>query len=39
MLWENLGAAFAAVRAADELDVATAVFVSATVPSLESLRK
>lgn len=34
-----LRAAFSAVGAADELDVATAVLVSPTVPSLESLRK
>jgi hypothetical protein len=34
-----LGAAFAAVWAADELDVATAVLVASTVPALESLQK
>ena len=32
---ENLGAAFAAVRAANEFDVATTVLVSATVSSLK----
>ena len=34
---EDLRAAFAAVGAANELDMAAAVLVAATVPSLESL--
>lgn len=41
MKWEreDLGAAFAAVGAADELDMSTAVLVAATIPSLESLHR
>ena len=35
----DLGTAFAAVGATDELDMATAMLVAATVPSLESLHK
>ena len=33
-----LGTAFAAVRAADELDMATAMLVATTIPTLESLQ-
>lgn len=36
---KNLGAAFAAVGAADEFDMATAVLVASAVSALESLRK
>ena len=35
---KNLRAAFAAVGAADELDVTAAVFVATTIPALESLQ-
>lgn len=35
---KNLGAAFAAVGAADELDVTAAVLVATTIPALESLQ-
>lgn len=34
---KNLGTAFAAVGAADELDVTAAVLVATTIPALESL--
>jgi hypothetical protein len=37
-LEKYLGTAFAAVGAADELDVATAVLVTTTIPALESLQ-
>lgn len=36
-LFSNLGAAFAAVRAANELDVTTSMLVPSSIPSLESL--
>lgn len=35
---KNLGTAFAAVGAADELDVTAAVLVATTIPALESLQ-
>ena len=35
---QYLRAAFAAVRASDKLDVATAVLVAASIPTLESLQ-
>lgn len=38
-VYAYLRAALAAVRAADELDVSTAVLVATTIPALESLQR